>query len=575
MPPLRSGRASKACDLCRKQKTRCYASNDANGICLRCQTLSQPCSLIFAATESRSASPAGTQRRQILSAAPEDSTQSKSSDARLERLEKTVETLLDRLDALTSISTRNEPSPRPIQSSLPSEPNSAPVFVIRDAATDAGVYSPEVHGVPTAEPDLIAAGFIATSTAHSLLKLFRTHYGRWVRFSEAIPIEDLVSQVRRSPLLLCSIFLIAVRHTTQELADSLAPRLFQEAKRLVTSSLLVVPQSMEFFQATLILSLWSTTIGQVPLSIDGWLLTGYALQQGLASPEFAELHQANSVSSLSKSTVDACYLWNHLCIAHLQYCVGTRRQALLNETRINRCLRFIDTTKAPNFEARMVAEVKLYWLIYEKCSGPQVNLAETKLALQSWLQDWADLFNQPRSQFLQMGFHFAHLLAYCQSLKSEKVMVGDGFLAEMVRLSQTIINLAIDTTDERTRHLTDHIYHIVTFSTLTLCRLVHTYESTLRAADYDVAGLDTLIQKLIAWLKSIGLPCHATHMLGDIVSARFKKLRPHFSPATGGSTSDDGAVSDIDYQFLSADLAFLDPEYIGADLFNLDFSSGL
>lgn len=49
----------------------------------------------------------------------------------------------------------------------------------------------------------------------------------------------------------------------------------------------------------------------------------------------------------------------------------------------------------------MVAEVKLYWLIYEKCSGPQGNLAETKLALQSWLQDWVDLFSEsmPNSNY--------------------------------------------------------------------------------------------------------------------------------------------------------------------------------
>lgn len=45
MPPLRSGRASKACELCRKHKTRCYDSDDPGGSCLRCQTLSQPCSL--------------------------------------------------------------------------------------------------------------------------------------------------------------------------------------------------------------------------------------------------------------------------------------------------------------------------------------------------------------------------------------------------------------------------------------------------------------------------------------------------------------------------------------------------
>jgi hypothetical protein len=89
--------------------------------------------------------------------------------------------------------------------------------------------------------------------------------------------------------------------------------------RLVTSSLLIVPQPIEFFQAVLILSLWSTTIGQVPLSVDSWLLTGYALQQAMASPEFMEVFRDRSNISEGESQIDAWCLWNHLCVAHLQY----------------------------------------------------------------------------------------------------------------------------------------------------------------------------------------------------------------------------------------------------------------
>lgn len=89
--------------------------------------------------------------------------------------------------------------------------------------------------------------------------------------------------------------------------------------RLVTSSLLIVPQPIEFFQAVLILSLWSTTIGQVPLSVDSWLLTGYALQQVMASPEFMEVFRDSSNISEERSHIDAWCLWNHLCLAHLQY----------------------------------------------------------------------------------------------------------------------------------------------------------------------------------------------------------------------------------------------------------------
>ena len=42
----------------------------------------------------------------------------------------------------------------------------------------------------------------------------------------------------------------------------------------------------------------------------------------------------------------------------------------------------------------MVAEVKLYWIIYEKCSGTHVDLADTKAILQAWKQDWSNLFSK-------------------------------------------------------------------------------------------------------------------------------------------------------------------------------------
>jgi hypothetical protein len=224
----------------------------------------------------------------------------------------------------------------------------------------------------------------------------------------------------------------------------------------------------------------------------------------------------------------------------------------------------------------MIAEVKLYWILYQNLYDSQVDLSELKHALQGWQQDWAALFSkkvqnatckdgdididifcvdQPRSQFLQMGLHFGYLLAYSQSLKSAQRVVSGSVLADMIRLSTTIINLAMDTTDERTRHLTDHIYHIIVFSALTLCRLVHTYEPKLRAANQDIVSLDSLVVSLIDWLKSIGPPCHAAHMLGGIVSAQFKKLRPGFGI--------------IDNQSLPTDVAFLYPNFVGSELFDM------
>jgi len=124
-----------------------------------------------------------------------------------------------------------------------------------------------------------------------------------------------------------------------------------------------------------------------------------------------------------------------------------------------------------------------------------------------------------------MGFHFAQLLAYDQSLKTRSARVRESLLSEMVRLSAAIIDLAMETTDDRTRHLSDHIYHMITFAAVTLCRLLHMYQDQL-ARSHDIPALDGRITTLVSWLHSIGLPCHAAHTLGDVVAAFHKKLRP-------------------------------------------------
>lgn len=129
-----------------------------------------------------------------------------------------------------------------------------------------------------------------------------------------------------------------------------------------------------------------------------------------------------------------------------------------------------------------------------------------------------------------MGFHFAQLLIFDQSLKARSAAVRESLISEMIRLSSDILHLAMNTTDDRTRHLTDHIYHVITFAAVTLCRLLHVYEEQL-SSSHDIMELDQLVLNLVTWLHSIGLPCHAAHTLGDVVAAFHKKLRPDARPA--------------------------------------------
>lgn len=80
-----------------------------------------------------------------------------------------------------------------------------------------------------------------------------------------------------------------------------------------------------------------------------------------------------------------------------RYCVGTRRQALLTQEHIDRCHNLLENGRLKNYEARMVAEVKLYWVIYEKCcpQGRKIDLSDAKFALQNWRNQWAGLFGEP------------------------------------------------------------------------------------------------------------------------------------------------------------------------------------
>lgn len=205
----------------------------------------------------------------------------------------------------------------------------------------------------------------------------------------------LLPRVRRSPILFCACCLIAIRHTSEELAAILAPKLYDCARSLVSSMLLTTPQSVDFFQAALILCMWSTTVGQVPLSIDSWLLSGFALQHSQSSPIFAMItSQSHRYTKMDEVTLDHICLWNHLCLAHLHYCVGTSRRSTLQAWQIERCEAIIGSDHAINFEMRMVAEIQLYWTVYGTLIDDSVDLHTSTTALKMWKKKWRGILGE-------------------------------------------------------------------------------------------------------------------------------------------------------------------------------------
>ena len=61
---------------------------------------------------------------------------------------------------------------------------------------------------------------------------------------------------------------------------------------------------------------------------------------------------------------------------------------MIDADQIARCRLILDSDYVTNFETRMVAEVNLYWCMYENCSGLRVDLPKAQTALHSWKQEW-------------------------------------------------------------------------------------------------------------------------------------------------------------------------------------------
>jgi hypothetical protein len=148
MPPDR-GRASRACTSCRKQKTRCYEPGIPGRACLRCDRLRQSCSLVridLSDEESVVPAPAtGTDARYAGENPPSKSKSQSNKFYSLERLEKSVATLLDRLGegpAARSPGEFSRPTTAqtsPVSDAYKEAETSAPIMVIRDLATDNGM----------------------------------------------------------------------------------------------------------------------------------------------------------------------------------------------------------------------------------------------------------------------------------------------------------------------------------------------------------------------------------------------------------------------------------------------------
>jgi hypothetical protein len=67
---------------------------------------------------------------------------------------------------------------------------------------------------------------------------------------------------------------------------------------------------------------------------------------------------------------------------------------MIDRSQIEKCSEILQSDHSTNFETRMVAEINLYWIIYESCSGSTVDLPKTQSSLHTWKQDWKHVLGE-------------------------------------------------------------------------------------------------------------------------------------------------------------------------------------
>jgi len=63
---------------------------------------------------------------------------------------------------------------------------------------------------------------------------------------------------------------------------------------------------------------------------------------------------------------------------------------MLDRQDVDKCRLVLGSEHATNFESRMVAEVHLYWIMYQSCAA-SVDLPKTQGTLHAWKEEWGFL----------------------------------------------------------------------------------------------------------------------------------------------------------------------------------------
>lgn len=483
-----ASRTLRACELCRKQKTRCFRSPEYPTSCLRCRFLSKTCSFKLEEQESSETPHPVTNNDNDLKLdlilgkvnellhivknshvgnnAPGGEEQLINNDARL-----LLETASSMQNPHHHVNSNTLLNVEILEQSIPEFQSAtqslviSPFSIIKNQMRNEhcptpiqNLYQTGNNSTITRPSNIIELGIMTEEEVVNVVGNFRRNYGRWVSFPNTLSTEQLVKDLQlKSPLLLTTCCCISYRYSANTDRDN-QQRIIQLVKVLIkelnhnftrfTSFTNNDYGLVEFFQSLAVLSLYAVSISSVVTGIDHgdpelvgfnldpWQLSSIGITTFLTKSTFQLFKTKRNTTDDGYETLTILRIYNHLCLVHLINCIFSGRICILDDARIRYCTSALTLFNATNFDGRMVAEINILHITYkylqrnDDVNTPQslydFHFNDVIKEVQNWFQNWDYLIQQPALQFAEFNYHFCSILIHLAYSFEKLQLAGNG-----------------------------------------------------------------------------------------------------------------------------------------------------
>ncbi|ODV81261.1 uncharacterized protein CANTADRAFT_339225 [Suhomyces tanzawaensis NRRL Y-17324] len=352
-----ASRTLKACDLCRKQKTRCFRSPENPLSCLRCTFLNKPCSFettpdtIPTIPEPNGGDPTLKKLDLIYSGINEVLRILKHGDAASALRKSGQESIPHHDHNSDQANFEDHPTFQSPTNSL----KASPFSIVTNQVSSHEIPTPILNLLDLStiqtyrkHEDLITLSILTEQETIELTSNFRRNYGRWVLFPKNVDTRELVERIRfKSPLLLTTCCCLSLRFSLNGLDPddvntvsrkrNTYRQLGKQLVKEVNQSLLKYTSlkgendgDIEFLQSLVILSIYSFSLTSIMngvgnrsleqdnqehgvlsddghennldnINLDPWFLSSVGLTTFLSKSTFGKLFQKMNVGDKNLS----------------------------------------------------------------------------------------------------------------------------------------------------------------------------------------------------------------------------------------------------------------------------------